>query len=88
MFADKEVRYIGETIGLIVGPDKKRCIELANLVNVEYEEYHKPGQIDDRPILLADNVVDRPIKNTGEQAAGSVNVAKRLGETDVGSISE
>ena len=39
VFTDKEVRYIGETIGLIVGPDKKTCIELANSVKVEYEEY-------------------------------------------------
>ena len=39
VFADKEVHYIGETIGLIVGPDKKTCIELANSVKVEYEEY-------------------------------------------------
>lgn len=39
VFADKETHYKGETIGLIVGPDKKKAIELSKLVEVKYEEY-------------------------------------------------
>ena len=39
VFADKEVHYKGETIGLIVGPNKEKCLELASLVKGEYEEY-------------------------------------------------
>ena len=38
VFADKKVNYIGETIGLIVGPDKGKCIDLAKEVKVEYKE--------------------------------------------------
>ena len=38
VFADKEVNYIGETIGLIVGPDKKTCLDLASQVKGQYEE--------------------------------------------------
>ncbi len=39
VFADKEVHYKGETIGLIVGPDKETCLKLAKEVIGEYEEY-------------------------------------------------
>lgn len=39
VFVDKEVRYKGETLGLIVGPNKAMCIDFANKVNAEYEEY-------------------------------------------------
>ena len=38
VFADKKVNYIGETIGLIVGPDKSTCIDLALQVKGVYEE--------------------------------------------------
>ena len=39
VFPDKEVHYKGETVGLIIGPDKKTCLELAALTNADYEEY-------------------------------------------------
>ena len=38
VFADKKVNYIGETIGLIVGPDKSTCIDLSSQVKGVYEE--------------------------------------------------
>ena len=38
VFADKEVNYIGETIGLIVGPDKNKVLELAAQVKADYKE--------------------------------------------------
>ena len=38
IFADKEVNYIGETIGLIVGPDKSLCLDLADQVKGEYQD--------------------------------------------------
>ena len=38
VFADKKVNYIGETIGLIVGPDKATVLDLAEQVKAEYEE--------------------------------------------------
>ena len=38
VFAEKKVNYIGESIGLIVGPDKGKCIELAKQVKGVYED--------------------------------------------------
>lgn len=38
VFADKKVNYIGEAMGLIVGPDKGMCMYLASLCKGEYEE--------------------------------------------------
>ena len=38
VFADKKVNYIGETIGLIVGPDKSLCIDLAKQAEGVYED--------------------------------------------------
>lgn len=38
IFANKEVHYMGETIGLIVGEDKGKCLDLAMQVAVTYEE--------------------------------------------------
>ena len=38
VFADKEVNYYGETIGLIAGPDKSVVLDLVKQVVVTYEE--------------------------------------------------
>ncbi|MCQ2802553.1 MAG: xanthine dehydrogenase family protein molybdopterin-binding subunit [Bacilli bacterium] len=38
VFADKEINYKGESIGLIVGEDKKICLDLVDQVVIEYEE--------------------------------------------------
>ncbi len=38
VFADKEVNYIGETIGLIVGPNKEKCLDLVAKVKGEYKD--------------------------------------------------
>ena len=38
VFADKETHYKGETIGLIVGPNKKMCIDLASMTHATYKE--------------------------------------------------
>ena len=38
VFADKEVNYKGEIIGLIIGRKKLTCLSLAKDVHVEYEE--------------------------------------------------
>ena len=39
VFADKETHYKGETMGLIIGPDKDVCIDLVNKTYADYEEY-------------------------------------------------
>ena len=38
VFADKEVNYIGETLGILVGPDKGKVIDLAAQVEGVYED--------------------------------------------------
>lgn len=38
IFADQEVRYLGEAIMMFVGPDKSKLEELTKLVEVTYEE--------------------------------------------------
>ena len=43
LFAEKEVNYIGETIGLVVGPDKETCLNLVEQFKVDY--------IEQRPVL-------------------------------------
>jgi CO/xanthine dehydrogenase Mo-binding subunit len=37
-FAEEDVRYIGETIGLLVGPDRGTLIDLEQQISIEYEE--------------------------------------------------
>ena len=55
VFAHKEVNYIGETIGLIVGPNKEKCLSLASLVKGEYEHI--------KPIFdLTDSYVHKAFK--------------------------
>ena len=38
VFPDKETHYKGETYGLIVGPNKKICLDLASMVHADYKE--------------------------------------------------
>ncbi|MCF7914936.1 MAG: xanthine dehydrogenase family protein molybdopterin-binding subunit [Spirochaetaceae bacterium] len=38
VFADEQVRFIGETLGLLVGPDRKELNRLRDEVQVEYED--------------------------------------------------
>lgn len=38
VFAERDIKYLGETIGLIVGEDKETCLDLANQVGILYEE--------------------------------------------------
>ena len=39
VFADKKINYKGETIGLVVGPDKKKCLDLASMIHGVYREF-------------------------------------------------
>ena len=38
VFADRRVNYYGETIGLLIGPDKTVLEELARMTQVTYDE--------------------------------------------------
>ncbi|MBC8452375.1 MAG: xanthine dehydrogenase family protein [Spirochaetes bacterium] len=47
VFAEEEVRFIGETIGMLVGPDKSLLLKLENLIDIEYEELLPAFSIDE-----------------------------------------
>ena len=51
-FADNDVRYIGETIILIVGPDKNIVYDIAEKVTIEYEDLEPVLNIEDSKKLL------------------------------------
>ncbi len=46
-FAEHDVRYVGETIGIMVGPDKTTVEDLREQVKIEYEEQEPAVSIDD-----------------------------------------
>jgi CO/xanthine dehydrogenase Mo-binding subunit len=46
-FATEEVNYYGQTIGLIVGPDKNKLFELLNKIEIVYEEKEGAFTIDE-----------------------------------------
>jgi len=47
VFADTETRFIGENIGIVVGPDPATVIRLRDAVEVEYEELEPVYTIED-----------------------------------------
>ncbi|KLI25302.1 xanthine dehydrogenase family protein molybdopterin-binding subunit [Brachyspira hyodysenteriae] len=51
-FADDNVRYIGETILLIVGPDKNVVYDITEKVTIEYEDLEPVLNIEDSKKLL------------------------------------
>ncbi len=52
VFADTEVRYIGQIIFMIVGPEKDRILELRDAIRVEYEELTPCYTLEDSENLL------------------------------------
>ena len=46
-FAENDVRYVGETIGIMVGPDKTTVEDLREQVKIEYEELEPAVSIDE-----------------------------------------
>ena len=46
-FAENDVRYVGETIGIMVGPDKTTVEDLREQIKIEYEEQKPAVSIDD-----------------------------------------
>ena len=46
-FAENDVRYVGETIGIIVGPDRTIVEDLREKIVIEYEEQEPAVSIDD-----------------------------------------
>ena len=62
-FADGDVRYVGETIGLLVGPDRRTLKFLKDRVKITYEEMEPAVSIQDGvncvggPIVGDDNIM-------------------------------
>lgn len=46
-FAEKDVRYVGETIGLLVGPDRSVLVDLLEQISISYEEQVPAVTIDE-----------------------------------------
>ncbi len=46
-FAETDVRYVGETIGIMVGPDKTTVEDLREQIKIEYEEQEPAVSIDE-----------------------------------------
>jgi len=47
VFADDEVTFYGETIGILVGPDREKVLEIERSISIEYEELEAVFTIDD-----------------------------------------
>ena len=62
-FAEDDVKYVGETIGLLVGPDRNMLDYLIHRIEIEYEEQEPAITIDDAlalkggPIIGEDNIL-------------------------------
>ncbi len=87
VFADKEVRFIGETIGLLVGPDRKELNRLRDEVKVEYEDLTPVFTIDEAeavkggPIHGDDNVYADYHLKKGDPDAAFANAARVIEDT-------
>jgi CO/xanthine dehydrogenase Mo-binding subunit len=46
-FAEQDVRYVGETIGLLVGPDRSVLVDLLEQISISYEEQVPAVTIDE-----------------------------------------
>lgn len=72
-FADGDVKYVGETIGLLVGPDYNVVYELAKQVEIKYTEQEAAISIDDAlaikggPVYGEDNVMCSLYCEKGEE---------------------
>ena len=87
VFADKEVRYIGQVIFLIVGPDKAEILKIRDAIHVEYEEEPPCYTLEDSEAQLGgtqhgdDNVFTRYEINHGD-AESMFAKADRILEND------
>lgn len=71
-FAEHDVRYVGETIGLLCGPDREVLSDLLAQVKIDYEEQEPAVTIEDAlackggPILEKDDIFCELTTNSGE----------------------
>jgi CO/xanthine dehydrogenase Mo-binding subunit len=71
-FAEHEVRYVGETVGLLVGPDRNLLADLLEQIEIDYEEIEPAITIEEGlackggPIVKDDNILCELTTKTGE----------------------
>lgn len=71
-FADGDVKYVGETIGLLIGPDKELLEKLYKEIKIDYTELTPACTIDEAievkggPIVGDDNVKCKLVSEKGE----------------------
>ena len=71
-FAETDVRYVGETIGIMVGPDRTKVEELRAQVKIDYEELTPAVTIDEGleckggAFVNSDNIHCRLTLNVGD----------------------
>lgn len=73
IFADKFVNYFGETIGLVVGPNKEKCLEIAEKIEIKYEELTPNFE-------MTESYVHKEIKK-GDIAYAKKNATREITET-------
>ena len=81
-FAENTVRYIGETMLLVVGPDKNIVYDIAEKIIIEYEDLEASLTIDDSKKLLGGAIVgDNNIFVSFKAGYGDVDNAFKKAKT-------
>ncbi len=82
VFAEGEVRYVGETIGLVVGPDREILLELLSRIRVVYEDREPAFTIEEGlackggPIVGKDNLYGEYHLTKGDPEAAFQRAAR------------
>ncbi|MGR5128579.1 xanthine dehydrogenase family protein molybdopterin-binding subunit [Photobacterium swingsii] len=86
-FADQEVRFVGQVIYLVVGPDPDVVDSLLNEIHVDYEPLtpaytiNESKALKDGAIHADNNVLDTHMLTKGDIEAGFVNAVTIIEET-------
>lgn len=86
-FADKEVRFVGQIVYLLVGPDPSVLADLLSQIKVEYDTKPPVFNLEDAkaqlggPILEKDNVFDQHQIFKGDIDKGFASAVKVIEET-------
>ena len=82
VFAEGEVRYVGETIGMVVGPDKAKILEILSAITVTYEDREPAFTIEEGlackggPIVGGDNLYGEYHLRKGDPGAAFQHAAR------------
>jgi len=87
VFAEGEVRYVGETIGMVVGPDKVKVLGILDAIRVTYEDREPAFTIEEGlackggPIAGNDNLYGEYHLSKGDSEAAFKRAARVIEET-------